>query len=210
MRNLFDPDAPIVQTMSKLAWMMWYSCLWVFCSLPVFTIGASTAAMYTMSFRMREDGDYSTKGFFLAFRDNFKKATGLWLLVLLTALLLGLGYYGILWIEAETLRAALLAPFCCLFVLWGFLLLYVFPLTAFFENTVRNTFKNALAMGIKHLRQSIYCFALAMIPVLALIVSEYWFLRLLYLWVFIYPGAAAYWITGILKPVFLQHAETKN
>ena len=192
MRNLFNPDAPIIQALNKFSWMLWYSCLWVLCSVPIFTIGASTAAMYQMAFRMHEEGDYNTKNFFLAFKENFKKGTAIWLLILLSALLLAVSYYGIVWVENEMVRT----------VLWGFLLLYAFPLTAFFENTVKNTMKNAVAMAIKHLRQSIYCFALAMIPILALAVSLEWFIRLLYVWVFIYPCVAAYWISGILKPVF--------
>lgn len=205
MRNLFNPDAPIIQAMSKFSWMLWYSCLWVFCSLPIFTIGASTAAMYTMVFRLREEGNYNTREFFVAFKENFKKATCLWLLLLLFAVVLLAAYYGIVWVENETVRIALLAPFCVCFVVLCFLVLYCFPLTAFFENTVKNTLINGVAMSIKHLRQSIYSFALAMIPILALVVSLEWFIRLLYLWVFIYPCVAAYWIGGLLKPIFLKY-----
>ena len=83
--------------------------------------------------------------------------------------------------------------------------LYCFPLNCFFENSVGNTLRNAMAMSIKHLRQTIYCFALAVIPFLALLVSVEWFFRLLYVWVFFYPGAAAYWVGGILKKVFLTY-----
>ena len=106
--------------------------------------------------------------------------------------------------------AALLAPFCVLFVVWGFMVIYGFPLTAFFENTVKNTMINAMAMSIKHLRQSIYCFALVMIPILALIVSVEWFVRLAYVWLFIYPCVAAYWIGGILKHVFLKYVSEEE
>lgn len=206
MRNIYNPEVPIIQTMSKLAWMMWFSCLWVFCSLPIVTVGASSAALYTMAFRMHEDGAYSSGAFFRAFRNNFKSSTRLWLSMLLSAVVLAAAYYGVVLVESEVLRLVLLVPFCIGLVLWCFLLLYGFPLSCFFENTVRNTQKNAVAMAIKHLRQSIYCAALAMIPMLALMISEYWFLRLLYLWVFFYPCVAAYWISGILKPVFLLYA----
>ena len=205
MRGIFNPDAPIIQAMSKFSWMLWYSCLWVFCSLPIVTVGASSVAMYRMAFYLREEGDYNTKNFFLEFKNNFKKATALWLVILLLAAVLAVAYYGVVWIEDQTVRTAMLAPFCVCFVVWGFVLIYVFPLTAFFENTVKNTLKNAVAMGIKHLRQSIYCFALALIPVLALALSVEWFVRLLYVWVFMYPCVAAYWIGGILKPVFQSY-----
>ena len=206
MRGFFNPDAPIIQAMSKFSWMLWYSCLWFFCSLPIVTLGASTAALYEMCFRMHDEGDYNTKNFFIAFKDNFKKGTAVWLLLLLLAIVLVVVYYGVVWVENEMIRIVLLAPFCVCFVVWGFLLLYVFPLMGFFENTVKNTLKNAIAMSIKHLRQSVYCFALALLPILALALSVEWFIRLLYVWVFIYPCVAAYWFSGILKPVFLLYA----
>ena len=72
MRNLFNPDAPIIQAMSKFSWMLWYSLLWLVCCLPIVTIGASTAAMYRMCFYMKEEGAYNTTNFFVAFKDNFK------------------------------------------------------------------------------------------------------------------------------------------
>ena len=205
MRNWLNPDAPIIQALSKFSWMMWYSCLWLLCCLPIVTIGAANAAMYRMAFNMRQDGNYNTKAFFDAFKENLKKGTVLGLVHLLLAVVLVAAYYGIVCVENEMLRTVLLAPFSLCFLLWGFLLIYLYPLTAFFENSVKNTLLNAVAMSTRHLRQSVYCFALVMIPVIALVLSQLWFLKLLYIWLFIYPCVAAYWITGILKPVFLNY-----
>ena len=47
----------------------------------------------------------------------------------------------------------------------------------------------------------------SVVPLVALILSPYWFLYLLYVWLLFYPGLAAYWITGILQPVFEQYYE---
>ena len=207
MKNLFNIEAPIIQWMSKISWLLWYSCLWLICCLPVVTVGASTAALYRMAFYLREEEGHETKLFFRAFRDNWKQGTGLWLVVLTAAVVLALSYYAMMFVESDIIRLVLVAIFCGGFILWGFLLLYSFPLTCYFENTFRNTLVNCFAFSIKHLRQSILCFALAVIPVVALILSPYWFLRLLYVWVLFYPGLAAYWITGILAPVFEQYSK---
>ena len=46
--------------------------IWIICSLPVFTTGASTAALYTVTLKMADDKESEiTKTFFRAFRDNF-------------------------------------------------------------------------------------------------------------------------------------------
>ena len=63
MKNLFHLDAPIIQWVSKISWLLWFSCLWLICCLPIVTIGASTAALYRMAFRLREEENYATKRF---------------------------------------------------------------------------------------------------------------------------------------------------
>jgi hypothetical protein len=44
MKKLFDPDSPILRFLTQAAELAWLNILWVVCSLPVFTLGASTAA----------------------------------------------------------------------------------------------------------------------------------------------------------------------
>lgn len=207
MRNLFDPDAPIIQTVTKISYLIWMNCLWFVCCLPVVTIGASTAAFYRMVFNLREERKCTAGEFFKAFKENFKQSTLIWLLQLAGLALIGLVYYRGLVVENEAVGLGAILIACALFIVWGFWVLYSFPLTCYFENTLGNTIRNALAMSIKHLRQTVFCFALAMIPVIALIVSPYWFLRLLYIWILIYPGLAAYWITGILDPLFEDYSK---
>lgn len=64
--------------------LVWSGLLWIFCSLPVFTIGASTTALYyTVVKCIRHDRGRVTPVFFGAFRANFKTATLVWLLYLL-------------------------------------------------------------------------------------------------------------------------------
>ena len=85
MRNLFDIEAPIIQWVTKISLLIWMNTLWFVCCLPIVTAGASTAALYRMTFNLREDRNCSAKAFFKAFRENFKQATGIWLLLLLAA-----------------------------------------------------------------------------------------------------------------------------
>ena len=83
MKKLFDPDSPILRFLTQAAELAWLNILWVVCSLPVFTLGASTAALCTAVRNMiRESGHWNSAAFFRAFRDNFKKSTLLWLILL--------------------------------------------------------------------------------------------------------------------------------
>lgn len=207
MRNQYNPDAPIIQFVTKVSYLLWMNCLWLVCCLPVVTIGASTAAFYRMAFNLREERKCSAGEFFRAFKENFRHSTVMWLLQMAALFLIGVIYYRGLVIENEAVGLGAIIIACIFFIVWGFWFLYTYPLTCYFENTLKRTMANAMAMSIKHLRQTIVYFALAMIPVIALLFSSYWFLRLLYIWILFYPGLAAYWATGILMPVFEEYSK---
>lgn len=205
MKKIFNLDAPIIRWVSKISWLLWMNCLWFVCCLPVVTVGASTAAFYRMVFDLRHEGNYSAKAFFKAFRENFRQATLVWLVILAAGVLVVLAYNGIFYIGDEMVRLALALAVCAVAAVALFVAVYSFPLVCWFDNTAPNHLVNALAMSIKHLRQTVLCCALAMLPVVALILSPYWFLYLLYVWLLFYPGLAAYWISGILQPVLEQY-----
>lgn len=109
--------------------------LWLACSLPVVTIGASSAAFYYAYNKcVRQDRGYAWKNFFSSFRSNFKQATRLWV-TLLGILLFTVVDYMILNAYAEVLLLAKVLMGCMMTVfvyltVWG---LYVFAYIARFE-----------------------------------------------------------------------------
>ena len=205
MGKFFNLDAPVIQWLGKVGQMMLTSVTWLICCLPIFTIGAATAALYRMMFNLKEDRSCALKDFFRAFRENFRKATALWLILLVCiALLVGL-YWVTLMIESAGLRVAVLMVFCTVFFVLYIAGLYLFPLTVYFENSVLGTLRNAVAMGLGNLRQSIIAGAVTMIPLLVLMVSMQIFVQMLFLWVVLAPGAIAYGVACALRPVFLRY-----
>ena len=81
MRDLWDK--PWFSVLTKLTYSAYLNILWLICSLPIFTIGASTTALFYCTLKMAEDRDEGlTRMFFRAFRSNFKPATKLWLILL--------------------------------------------------------------------------------------------------------------------------------
>ena len=61
----FNWDNIVFQMLGKLVDCVWVSILWVICCIPVFTIGASTTALYyTVHKSIRGDRGYTTRTFF--------------------------------------------------------------------------------------------------------------------------------------------------
>ena len=156
--KFFSYDSKFSQLLLKLAQSCYLNLLWALCSIPIFTIGASTTALYAVTLRMVKDreGDL-TAAFFRAFRENFRQATALWLILLAVGAVLGLDGYILYHLfrsstgPAAVLWTLLLAVVIAAGVAYAVVLCYVFPLVASVVNTNRAMLKNAFFIGARYL-----------------------------------------------------------
>lgn len=91
MNKLFGMDSPLMGTLIKIGDLLCLSILWLVSSLPIFTIGASSAALYAAVYhclRRNEAGIW--KKYWNAFRENFKRSTLAWLIELVVLVVLAL------------------------------------------------------------------------------------------------------------------------
>ena len=73
MHILFNPENKFWNFMGKITDVSCMSLLWLLTSLPVFTIGASTAAFYSFTLDAVGDNEGRVIGsYFSAFKANFK------------------------------------------------------------------------------------------------------------------------------------------
>lgn len=216
MFKFFDFDTPIMQWLQKIANVIFCGVFWILCCIPVITAGASTTAMFRMMFNLREEKSSRIGDFFRAFKNEFGKSTLLLLLQLLTAVLIGIYLY---WISNAGFEGAAMfitvAVFFVLFFFWMMTFSFVYPLTAYFENTVPKTVLNGFLMGIGNRHQSIPIMALTMTPVLiaigTLMISWefffYVFVTILPIWIFVVIPLLVYVQSGLFLKVFEQYIE---
>ena len=89
LRGIFDLDNPVMRFLSRVADIMILNLLFILCSIPVFTTGASLSALYYCLFKMKEGTEgYLVRKFFHSFRENFKQATLMWLIMLVPAFIM--------------------------------------------------------------------------------------------------------------------------
>jgi len=202
MKKLFAPDSPFAQFVTNAGTLIWIDLLWLLCCIPVITIGASTAAMYRMVFNLRENKSCKTSDFFRAFVSNFKQATLIWLLMLAAALGLYLLYSAIGFYSTRILQLAVLAAFLCFLLIALAVFLYAFPLTCYFENTLKGTLSNALALALSKPLRTLGAMAISLFPVIVFLFFTQAFLTLFIVFILIIPAVLAYVIAGLLRPVF--------
>lgn len=204
MNGLFSPDSLFVRVMSKAADLILLNVVFLLTCAPIFTIGASITALYTVCFRMgtpREGKLFAD--YFRAFRDNFRKGTALWLI-------------AVAWIGVTVLNAVLCYSlqgalhnmfllFVMLLVLAVLIFGYAFPLLSQFENTVKGTMKNALLLSIGYFPRSLIIGVVNVFPVALLLTNFVGFLRCALIWVAVWFAAAAYGNTMLLRKVFAPY-----
>lgn len=79
--RFFDLDNVVWRTIDKIGKIFLLNLLWLICSLPVFTIGASTTALIYTSMKLSDNEGYWHQNFFSSFKENFKQATALFLFI---------------------------------------------------------------------------------------------------------------------------------
>ena len=207
--KLFSPDSKFMRAMSTLADLMLLNLAFLLCCVPVVTVGAAVTALDTVVFRLsREKGGAVLAGFFRAFRENFRAATLLWLLLVLAGGVLVLD----LWLFLVVLGWHWLMglPFLLLLLLVFFTAGYAFPLLSQFENGLKQTLKNAFILSLGYLPRTLLITALNLFPFALLFYDLYRFLSIGFLWAFLYFAAAAYLIARLLRKVFAPYREEED
>lgn len=153
MSEFFNPDNPVMRFITKIANSVYLNILWLVCSLPIFTIGASTTSLFYVTLKMakNEEGNL-TAAFFRSFKENFKQATKIWLILLAGGIVLALDGYVFYHMRFENMFWAIgTAIFLVALAAYAIILMYIFPLLARFDNTIFAMFKNSIFIGMRFL-----------------------------------------------------------
>lgn len=141
-------DSPLMVGLTKIADLMWLNILAIVCCIPVVTIGASLTALNYMTLKIvRDEETYITQGFFKSFKQNFKQATIIWLVILAASFILLMDYSLIMNTTGSVSTVVGLAIGAAA-VLVLLITLYAFPVLAKFDNTTVQTIKNAFVLSL--------------------------------------------------------------
>lgn len=199
MGKLFSAEGPLSSFLNKMTDLMLLNLLTcVFC-IPIITAGAAFTALHYMMLKMvRNEEGYIIRGFWKSFKQNFKQATIIWLLILLFICIFIGDWYIIHYTTLEFSKI-----FSIIMAAIGFLLLiillYIFPVLARFENTIFNTLKNAALIAFISFPRAVLMLIIYLIPAaLTLLLPEALPLVAL-LGVSLPAYAAAMLYSGVLK-----------
>lgn len=203
----FDRDESVISLLMNFTDLIIANVLWLVCSLPIITLGASTTALYSV---VRTPGEkrYSAsvcKNFFSAFIRNFKVSTLALLVLLIPATLVAANVAAVVFglLEQSYISYILCGLSILLFVFaWN----YVFPLIAYFDNSLLKTLGNALVLSVAHFPTTLLITALNLIPILVLVFMTNFFFRTIILWLFVIFALIAKANSLLLERIFRRYA----
>lgn len=154
--KLFDMDNPVWKYLGKIWDAIWLTILWLVCSLPIITIGASSTAVSYVALKVMKDEEGSlTKQFFLSFKKNFKQATIIWLVALLFTMVLAVNFWFYYQLD-NTFSKVFMIVLIVLSAVFAMVMHYIFPVLAKFDNSTKNLLIMAFVMALKNVNWTVF------------------------------------------------------
>lgn len=170
--NIFNMDNPILRGLTKMVDAVILSALWVIFSIPIFTMGASSTALYYTTHKtLRRSRGYLYANFWKAFKENFKQSTLIWLILMGLYLLFGADLY-LTWqfLKAGASWGVMFYGFLVILILLIVWTIYIFAYSARFENTKKATLKNSAAIAVVNLGWSFLILLIFLLGVAAIVI----------------------------------------
>lgn len=163
-KKTLDFDGPLVQSFELIKNLLILNILTIICCIPVVTIGASLAAMHTVTLKMeRNEEGYVSKNFFTAFRSNLKIGIQSSILLIVVLAIVFADFYAISLLDVWFADAArvLLIAFSVLLLL---VLTFLYPIMAKFDAGLKDTIKNAFRFSMSHIGKTLLLLLLNLLP----------------------------------------------
>ena len=206
MKSIFSYDSKFMQILLVVADYLILNFLFILCCLPIFTIGAAQAGLYTgiKVLQDKEDDSSCAKAFFRGFASGFGTITVSWVATAVIMVVLGYNLAMVLFYQYAGLYAPeVLASipmyigektplvFSCI----GVVMLMIFQSTltifhASFSCTVGQLFKNVFLMILAHPLRCLTVTLLTWLPVVLLVLYPPFFLQASIAWFAIYYSVA--------------------
>lgn len=209
MRRFFDLDSPLMRTLARFTDLMFLNILTIICSLPIITMGAAVAALYGATARLQEDEGHIFSNYFSCFRENFRQATCIWLILLPIGAIIVL---AILYYSNGNVKYPMIPTIIVIlgFVMWASTLSWAFPLQARFYNTVKGTLRNAMICSVAFLWRSLLMTVLNLLPFFLFLYNLGIFMALAIGFVLVYFSGIAYINLKLLKKSFKSITPTEE
>ncbi|MDE5950653.1 MAG: YesL family protein [Acetatifactor sp.] len=196
--KFFGVDSPLYKFLSKLLDVIQLNFLWIIFSIPIITMGASTVAAMSVALKMADDEEgYIGRSFLKAFRENWKQGTLLWLITAAAVYAIYLDFQFFEALEGNPMIFLIVGIASTILAVSA--LLYAYPLSARYENTLFRTINNSIEISRRYFGRTLM---LVVVLGVELIVFQY-NATMLFFAIILGPGFMIFTVASFSKRLFL-------
>jgi len=164
-------DSPVMRFLGRMGDLMLLNIITTICCLPIITVGAALTALHYESLKLvRGEEGYLFKDYFHSFKQNFKQATIIWL-IMLALILIFVGDYYIVVNSGISFPQGMNTTLIAIAIVLFWVSQYIFPVLSHFDNTVFKTIKNGAFMSLMAAPKSLCMAIMAIAPIVGLYAS---------------------------------------
>ena len=170
---MFDVNNRFWQFLNKMIDQILLTFLWILCSLPIITFGASTAAYFKISMELHQDIEGAMfRDFFREFGRCFRRATLVWLVQMAVWFFLIQDVY-LCWLMGNQIGWFLIPVILILGALFWIVCLFTWPLLSHSSVGFKEIWRQAARLMITYLPYGLSCLALIGIGVVIILLVPY-------------------------------------
>ena len=204
----FRYGSPFYRFMNFVTNLILLNLLWIFTSLPIFTAGASTTAMYHVLLQyVNKQDDEVVKPYFRSFKRNFKQATLIWIPHSLLGLALGAELFYFIETGAGVIWWILFVAVAVLYMMVSAML---YPMLGRYENTTRAIIFNSMNLTFRNPLPMVSAAVLNAAPLLLLLLDLEKFLWTSLVWTFGGLTLLCYLNAVIVMRIFRKYEEPEE
>lgn len=192
--------------------MITVNLLFILCSIPVITFGASFTSMYHALLRRLKYGDSSlARDFFRSFKQNFRQSTLSWVISVVFVIIFSadFGMFGPGGVYPVTTIYYLILVLSVIFAITA---MFVFPVIAAFQNTLKNLWIQAFFMAAKNIPSALAVLFLNIVPLYLTLTTPVpqIFGTALFVWIIAGFGCIAWINTFLFYRIFHPYLDSEE
>ena len=160
--ELFRPDSEAMEFLGKVADYIILNILCLLLCIPIVTAGPAICAKYYVSMKIARGEDvYVMKGFFKSFRENFKQASVIGIVLAIIIGILALDWYNVIWGSSQNMTGYMKAILAIVtYIVWS-VSYCIFPILAYYNISSFELVKGAAILSFLNLPKFVlFCVAI--------------------------------------------------
>ena len=213
MKSILSPEGPLFRITERLTNLVMLNLLYLAFCIPIVTIGPATAALHyvTLKYATNEE-DRVWAPFIHSFRQNLKQGILLGLITTGVGVFLAFDLYWIYQMvsagQAFDKVVLVIVSLAC--IVYLMMTAYIYPLLARYDNSLKQMFRTALILAIRHLPATLCMAVISAAPILLLMYTPTTFMLTLTFYFFIGFAAIAFMHDKLISRIFMQYTPKES